>query len=347
MTLDSQEYARQRVKQTRPLFDYAAQTFGDVEKWQASFRPSLLDVLGIRSDWERPPLFPQIQNVEQMDGYRRETITFTTRPGLTAFAYFLVPDHCPPNQPAVLCLPGHGRGVQSIVGIGPNGEQRGLHDGGEYAKDFALWCVREGYPTLALEQISFGHRRDAALPTEKPEMSSCQRDGMAALMVGETLIGWRVWDAFRALDYLQTRPEVNPDRLITMGISGGGLTSLFTAALDTRVWSGVVSCYLNTFADSVLAVSHCTDNYAPSLLTLCEMPDLAGLIAPRLLYAEGGESDPIFPHPAFEIARTCVSKIYEDTHAPQNFRAESFPGGHQFYGTGAFAFLSEHVNTTA
>ena len=316
---------------------------GDVAAWQAAFRPALWETLGITPDWERPPLNPQVQSIEQMDGYTRETVFFTTRPGLTALAYFLVPDNIKPNQPAVLCLPGHGRGVDSIVGIGANGEQRGLHEAGEYGKDFALWCVREGYPTLALEQIGFGHRRDAALPADKPEMSSCQRDGMAALMLHETLIGWRVWDAVRALDYMETRPEVDKNRLITMGISGGGLTSLFTAALDTRVWASVVSCYLNTFAGSVLAVSHCTDNYAPGLLQLCEMPDLAGLVAPRLLYAEGGLSDPIFPHETFEQAQKQIAQIYADANVGQNFVAEAFPGGHQFYGTGAFAFLAERL----
>ncbi len=347
MMLDPQIYARQRINQTRPRFDYAAQTLhgpGDFAAWQAAFRASLRTVLGMpASDAERTPLNPRVIKTEAMDGYLRETVLFETRSGLTAFAYFLVPNGLTEKRPAVLCLPGHGRGVDSIVGIGPNGEQRALHAPDEYANDFALWCVREGYPTLALEQISFGHRRDAALPADTPGQSSCLRDGMAALMLGETLIGWRVCDAIRALDYLETRPEVDASKLITMGISGGGLTSLFTAALDTRVWASVVSCYLNTFAASVLTVGHCTDNYAPGLLTLCEMPDLAGLIAPRLLYAEGGESDPIFPHPAFEIARERVAKIFQDAGANENFCAESFPGGHQFYGTGAFAFLSENL----
>ncbi|GAB4453428.1 MAG: alpha/beta hydrolase family protein [Armatimonadaceae bacterium] len=347
--LDTQTYRRARVEQTVPAQGWHSELGekhrrrGGAGYWQESLRSALDIRLGGLSTWERVPLDTVVHEVVELDGYRREAITFATRPGLRAFGYYLVPNNISGREPAVLCLPGHGRGVDSIVGIAEDGTQRKLGEVGEYQADFALRCVAEGYPAFALEQISFGHRRDDEARRQGPGASSCTRDSMAALMVGESVIGWRVWDAMRALDFLLTRPEVAPDRLATMGISGGGLTSLFTAALDTRVACAVVSGYLCTFADSILAVNHCVDNYAPGLLSLCEMPDIAGLIAPRLLFAESGDVDPIFPKHGFEKAVAQTAEIYAAFNAETSFAYELFSGDHRFYGEGAFAFLRERI----
>lgn len=318
----------------------AAHPPGDLAAWQSEFRREFGAALGGLDKWERPPLEPATEGMRQLDGYRCEAITFTTRPGLRAFGYLLVPDGCPPYHPAALCLPGHGRGVDSIVGIAADGSQRPLDQPDEYARDFALQCVARGYPAFALELPGFGRRRDAQARAEAPETSSCVRDAMAALMLGETLAGWRVWDCVRALDYLETRTDVvDPDRLAVLGISGGGLAALFTAAWDARVRACVVAGYFNTFRASVLSLDHCVDNYVPGLLSLAEMPDLAALIAPRALFVESGRADPIFPFAAFEEAVVQAREIYQAFGVPERFGAEAFDGGHQFHGAGAFDFL--------
>ena len=318
-------------------------TLDDRYAWQEGFRRAFADALGGLNGWERPPLDASIQEVRRLDGYRRETVAFTTRPGLRALGYFLVPDGCPPSRPAVLCLPGHGRGVGLIMGVAEDGTQRPLGRPDEYCADYALQCVAQGYPTLALEMIGFGERCAADVRArEGTGAISCGQDSAAALMLGETLAGWRAWDGIRALDYLQTRADcVAPDRLAVMGISGGGLVALFLAALDPRAAVAVVSGYFNTFAASVLAVDHCIDNFVPGLLRLCEMPDLAALIAPRALLAESGRADPIFPFVGFERAVTQAREIYAGFGVPDRFAAEAFGGGHRFDGREAFAFLKD------
>ena len=338
-SLDPQVYARRRIAHTAPELAWEPGPAEAMQAWQRRVRERLNGLLG-GLPWERVSLRSEVLETRALDGYRRETVRFQTRPGMAAFGYFLVPDHCPPGSPAVLCLPGHGRGVDSIVGIAEDGSQRPLDRPDEYQADFALQCVAHGYPTFALEQVSFGHR---SAEGTKTGASSCVRDSMAALMLGETMTGWRVWDAQRALDYLETRPEVDPERLAVMGISGGGLTALFTAALDTRPRAAVVSGYLNTFRDSVLAVDHCVDNYAPALLAAVEVPDLAGLVAPRALFAESGTRDPIFPLPAFEHAAARARDIYAAFGAPDAFDVEVFDGDHRFHGAGAFRFLEAHM----
>ena len=340
--IDPHAYARQRIAETVQAMAWKAQPQPAMAAWQNRLRARLRALLGGLSA-PRGALKAQAGEVKEFPRYRRETIRMESRPGLEMFGYFLLPNDLAGRRPGIVCLPGHGRGVDSIIGIAEDGGQRDIGTPDEYQHDFALQCVAHGYPTFALEQISFGHRRDAQAVAAGSGASSCVRDSMAALMLGETMTGWRVWDTMRVLDYLQTRPEVDPDRLVTMGISGGGLTSFFTACLDARVRVGVVSGYFNTFRDSILSVDHCVDNYVPGLLPVVEMPDMAGLVAPRALFVESGAKDSIFPLPAFERAVARAREIYAAFDASDRFGAEIFEGDHQFHGKGAFRFLEQHL----
>jgi dienelactone hydrolase len=340
--MDPQVYARQRFAETVPAMAWKPGSVEAMRAWQNRLRAKIRALVGGVSG-PRGPLNAKVHETREFTRYVRETVRFESRPGLEVFGYFLTPKGCPPRSPAVLCLPGHGRGVDSIVGIAEDQSQRDPDKPDEYQMDFALQCVAHGYPAFAIEQISFGHRRDRQAQQAGAGASSCTRDSAAALMLGETMTGWRVWDAMRSLDYMATRPEVDPKRMVTTGISGGGLTSFWTACLDTRVRAAVVSGYFNTFRDSILAVDHCVDNYVPGVLKVVEEPDMAGLIAPRLLFCESGTKDSIFPLPAFERACARAREIYAAFGAPQNFGAEVFAGEHQFHGKGAFRFLKDRL----
>jgi hypothetical protein len=338
--MDTREYIQQRLAAVRPAMAWNGEAGPNLAVWATAVRTRLKEVIGI-AGWLVIAPAAETTETQYFRGYRRETLKFFSRPGVEVFAYYLIPDNCRAGQPGVLCLPGHGRGVDSIVGIAPDGTQREIGEPDEYQADYPLQCVQNGWPALAIEQISFGHRRDPDARSEGPEASSCHRDSTAALMLGETMTGWRVWDAMRALDVLASRPEVSPQRLVTMGISGGGLTSLWTAALDARVTAAVVSGYFNTWRDSICSIQHCVDNYAPGLLHIIDMPDMAGLVAPRGLFVEGGLRDPIFPAPAFERAVAHARELYAAAGRPERFGYEQFDGEHEFRGHGAFRFLRE------
>jgi dienelactone hydrolase len=334
--IDPREYVAQRLANIQPRFVWdaeAVKTTQDPLAYQATFRAALDTTLASVLSWERVELDIESVGKEQLDGYTREAITFGTRPGLRAFAYLLVPDGLTEPSPAIVALPGHGVGVDGVVGMQDE----------PYHAAFAVQCVKRGYVTLALEQFSFGRRRDEQAHRQGGGASSCVRDSMAALMLGECMTGWRVFDAMRAIDVLCSRPDVHPKRITTMGISGGGLTSLFTAALDTRIMACMVSGYFNTFRDSILGVDHCVDNYIPGMSQLCEMPTLAALIAPRPFFVEGGTQDTIFPLHALEQAIAHATTIYEDFAAADQFDHEIFEGGHVFHGDKAFAFLRERM----
>jgi hypothetical protein len=170
-------------------------------------------------------------------------------------------------------------------------------------------------------------------------VESCRPAACAALLLGQTMAGWRVWDAMRAIDYLETRPEVDTKRIGTLGASGGGTTSLLTAASDQRVKAAVVSAYFNTFRDSIVSLSHCPDNYVPGLLQDMEMYDLSGLVAPRALFVESGRNDRIFPIAGSQKAAAKAREIYEVYGVPERFGYEIHDGGHEVHLVGAFDFL--------
>jgi dienelactone hydrolase len=335
--LDTLDFSLASYADNKRALAFIASTRGEAVAWQSELRRTLVDLLG-GLPAERSELSPRVTETVEFPRYTRETVLFQSRAGTTVFGYFLVPRRRRTPAPAVLCLHGHGRGVDDIVGMREDGTMRRRLGG--YQKDFALQCVRRGYVVLAIEQFGFGHRRDAAARATRPRSSSCQPAAGAALLLGQTMVGWRVWDAIRAVDYLTTRPEVDTERMAIMGISGGGTTSFFTAALDDRLRAAVVSGYFCTFRDSIFSIAHCIDNYIPGVLKYAEMYDIAGLIAPRSLFIETGTRDPIFPVAATTYAVDRAREIYRAMGAEDRLGFEVFAGTHQFHGVGAFQHLA-------
>jgi hypothetical protein len=232
--------------------------------------------------------------------------------------------------------------VDDIVGIDERGDER--TDKAGYQHDFAIQVAEAGMTAVAIEPLAFGCRRDAITARKGLSTSACQPSAGGALLVGQTMIGWRVWDVMRTLDYLATRSELDSSRIGCMGISGGGTVTLFSTALDPRIRAALVSGYLNTFRDSIGSLSHCIDNYVPGILNWAEMHDLAGLIAPRPLFVESGERDNIFPIRASIASFNKVREIYGVFGALDRIEQEIFPDEHSFWGKRGIPFLARHLN---
>jgi len=105
----------------------------------------------------------------------------------------------------------------------------------------------------------------------------------------------------------------------------------------------MISGYLNTFRDCIMSVSHCIDNYVPGILNWAEMYDVAGLIAPRPMFAESGEKDDIFPIAASRASFERVRKVYEVFGADRVIEQETFDGPHSFWGKRGLPFLAKHL----
>ncbi|MCL2095827.1 MAG: alpha/beta hydrolase family protein [Oscillospiraceae bacterium] len=285
------------------------------------------------------PLDVKILSENQRGGYKILKIEYTLDENLRAPAYVLIPDGAKSLNPGAVALAGHGYGVADIVGIKENGEERLPEEDPGYHKNFAVELVKKGFIVAAPELLGFGELVLAPNTNFRNEGSSCYPVSTQLLMYKKTMAGLRVKQAVRMLDYLAGRDDVDSGRIGSMGISGGGLVSSFFAALDKRVKACVVSGYLCTFKQSIMGVQHCVDNFIPGLLKYGEMADLFGLIAPRPLLIESGESDDIFPIDGVKSSYARLEALYKKLDAPDKIDADIFDGGHQIWGVKSYDFL--------
>jgi len=333
-------YTRKLYESAPLRMTFRAQNRRQAESWQKRLRAKITELLG-GFPQKRSPLEPQTLEVRDYPAYRREKFVFQSRPGVCVLGYLLTPKAAKAPHATVVCVAGHGRGVDDIVGIDNKGQDRTTKEGYQY--DFAIQVTEHGMAAVAIEPMAFGCRRDPLTKSKGLTATACQPSAGAALLLGQTMIGWRGYDVMRAIDWIETRKELDAGRVGCMGISGGGTCTLFTSALEPRIRAAMVSGYLNIFRDCILSLSHCIDNYVPGILNWAEMYDVAGLIAPRPLFVESGERDNIFPIAASRASFARVKKVYEVFGAGALTEHETFDGPHSFWGKRGLPFLAEHL----
>jgi dienelactone hydrolase len=336
-------WSRKRCQSAPLRLTFRAENRKQAEVWQKKLRAKVSELIG---EFPKSAGAPKALILERREfpGYVREKFVFESRPGVAVLAYLLLPKSAGPHA-AMICVPGHGRGVDDIVGIDDQGRDRTDKPG--YQHDFAIQAVEHGMAAVAIEPMAFGCRRDPAAKKEGLGHSSCQPAAGAALLFGETMIGWRVFDVMRTIDLIESRKDLDAARVGLMGISGGGTCTLFAAALDERIKAAFMSCSLCTFRDSILSISHCIDNYVPGILNWAEMYDVAGLIAPRALFAEAGDKDDIFPLAASRESFARVKKIYDVFGAQDQAGHEVFNGEHSFHGLQGLKFAAAKLGANA
>ncbi|MBV9613569.1 MAG: hypothetical protein JO091_13930 [Acidobacteriaceae bacterium] len=337
---DPVKWTQERYNSAPLRLTFRATTRTDAEQWQRELRAKVTELLG--GFPQRSPLRAEVMDLRQYPSYRRERIIFYSSPRVAVTGYLLTPRRGKPPYSTVIAMPGHGRGVDDIVGLDEAGRDRTGDPG--YEHDFAIQAVQQGLAVFAIEPMAFGRRRDPITRAKGPKATACQPAAGSALLFGETMIGWRVWDVMRSIDWIAMRPELDSSKIGCMGISGGGTCTLFASALDLRIKAAFVSGYMNTFRDSIMAVSHCIDNYVPGILNWAENYDIAGLIAPRPLFSEGGDRDPIFPVAATRECYARVKKVYEIFGVPERVQQEIFEGEHVFNGVRGLPFLREALS---
>src|SRR5207253_1121344 len=133
-----------------------------------------------------------------------------------------------------------------------------------YHTDFACALAEQGFIVAAPEISTFGERqhpyKNAHLWRLNP---TCHGGNTYAIMLGKSIAGLRVLDNIRVIDYLLTRPEIDKQNIAAMGISGGGMNTFFTAAIDERIKASVISGYFCDWRHSILEIFHCTCNFVP------------------------------------------------------------------------------------
>ncbi len=245
----------------------------------------------------RVPL--NVQTLEETDAgrYLRRRIQFTSEPGDVVPAYLLVPKQLAVRAPAMLCL-------HQTTGIG-KGEPAGL--GGLPNLHYAHELAERGFVCLVPDYPSFGdYRFDFQAVSDRYASGSMKA----------------IWNNMRAVDLLESLPQVDPDRLGVIGHSLGGHNALFTAAFDQRLRAVVTSCGFTAFHhyyEGKLA-GWTSDRYMPRIrdryqndpnLVPFDFYEVLGAIAPRAVFVNAPVGDGNFAVVGVKQVEAEVEGVYK------------------------------------
>src|SRR2546425_5656926 len=197
---------------------------------QRELRRKLLEMIGELPE-RKTALNPLVTGTIQMAGFHIEKLIFESLPGVYVPALLYVPDDTRGPHPAVLVPCGHSA------------------DGKVHYQALCQRLVQRGYVVICWDPVGQGERSqfwDAKAKKSRYNLICAEHAvmGNLAYLAGANLARWEIWDGIRALDYLLTRPEVDPNRINITGTSGGGFQAAHIAALDDRIKVAAPSCYI-------------------------------------------------------------------------------------------------------
>jgi len=317
---------------------------GGFTAWQTDARRTLSGLLGldqIEADAGNHKPIVRLEKAVQEDGYRRQLGEIETEPGVTIPFWLLVPDGTTGKpRPLAICAHGHDRdGWNTYAGVYRDEEHRTSTE----AKDgnVGVQAVRRGFVTLV--PATRGLAEAVSIPDPKGRHGNrpCRAQLIHCLLAGRTAIGERVWDTRRILDWaMDALPGMHKEKVLMLGNSGGGVLTIYAAALDRRITVAVPSCSFTSYTSSSGFIFHCDCCLVPGAqLELGDMADIGALTAPRHLLAVHGRQDGLHSFPDVEAAMARVRLIYAAAGAGERFNHRWGDEGHKFYPTLMWPFI--------
>jgi len=260
---------------------------------------------------EKTPLNARVTSITERDTYRIEKVVFESRPGLLVTGNLYVPKDRKGPMPGVVGTCGH-----SLNGKAETAYQ-----------SFCQALARMGYVVLIYDPIGQGERfqfiKDEGAKGLKSRYGGSVSEhiqcGNQQALVGEFFGAWRAWDGVRALDYLLSRPEVDPQRVGVTGNSGGGTMTTWLAGVDSRWAMAAPSCFVTTFlhnAENELPAD--TEQCPPKVLALgLDHSDFLAAMAPKPVIVLAKERD-YFDARGSEESYERLKKLYTLLGAPDN-----------------------------
>jgi Abhydrolase family len=285
--------------------------------YQEHRRKELWTLLG-DLPWHHRPAPPKLLSTEEHEGYTLQRLVLDLNGVEPVPALLLLPHKRQTPAPGLLFIHWHG----GMYDLGKEQLLRGV----EVQPAYAPVCAQKGLVTLAIDSWCFGERKHEA------DGQTGEEDAFKLMLWrGQVLFGMMMFDEFRALDYLASRPEVDPQRLGAFGMSMGSTKAWWLAALDPRVQVCMDVCCLTDFEELIRThglQGHGIYYYVPSLLKHFQTADINELIVPRPHLSVNGRLDPLTPPKGVEKIRDHLLPLYAKYGTEKDLRIELFDCAH-------------------
>lgn len=329
MYYTSLEYFQKKYDACGRAYAFCAATPEEHQIWREKAAVRLREISGI-DRCVRADAKARCLSAAGEDGIRKEYWLMQTEPGVWMPFYLLRGLEEGERRHPVLLFPhGHGGGKETTVDTA-----------------FAREMAKEGWYVLCPDERGSGERREFPEQSEDEAMrrSSSHRELLQlAIGFGQSVIGLAVWDLMRLMDLVQTWPDVDGERIACAGMSGGGQQTLWLAAIDERVKAAITSGYFYGMRDSLVSLpQNCACNFVPYLWETVDMGDMGAMVAPRALFVESGERDPLEGERGLENVYPQVmtaKRAFALYHKADDLVHAIHDGGHEWRGDGMKEFL--------
>jgi dienelactone hydrolase len=286
--------------------------------YQQRRRTALWSLLG-DLPWQHEPAPPKLVRTEEHDLYTLERLVLDLNGIEPVPALLIVPRKRKQRAPGLLFIHWH-------AGMYDLGKEQ-LIKGTDVQPAYAPVLAELGVVTLAIDSWCFGERQHDTNGRRGEEDAF-----KLMLWRGQVLWGMMLFDEFRAFSYLQSRPEVDPQKLGVTGMSMGATKTWWLAALDPRVRLAIDLCCLTDF-DSLIAAHNLSGHgvyyYVPSLLKEFDTTAIHELIVPRPHLSVNGRKDPLTPPAGVEKIRDNLLPLYRQHGRQEDCHIELFDCAHE------------------
>jgi cephalosporin-C deacetylase-like acetyl esterase len=307
------EYFRAETAKLRDHCMADIKTLQDWETRRPLYRKQLFEMLGLDPLPEKTDLKAVTTGTVDHNDFTVEKIHYQSMPGLYVTGNLYIPKNIEKPAPAILYVCGHSLVKKNNVSYGNKTAYQ--HHGG--------WFARNGYVCLVIDSLQLGEIEGVHHGTYRYKMWWWNSRGY-------TPAGVEAWNCIRSLDYLQTRKEVDPNRIGVTGRSGGGAYSWWLSALDDRIKVAVPVAGITDLQNHVVdgtVEGHCDCMFIVNTYRW-DYPLVAALVAPRPLLISNTDKDDIFPLDGVLRVHEKVRGIYRLYNADKNLGLHITEGPH-------------------
>lgn len=335
------EYFDRVAKDWQPLLAFKGSTQSDFEAWHAEASAKFVELLG---EFPRPvDLDAEVIFSIEDNGLIRERVIFDAEEHMSVPCTVLRPVDMAQDKSggAVICSHGHGPyGKDPVAGNATTPDKAA--NIAQHNYNYGELMARAGYLTISPDLRVFGERDDGGNPY--PGRDKCNVHFVRGAILGIYTLTLNIFDMMRCVDYLQARPEVNPERIGMMGLSQGGTMTTFATAAEPRIKCADIIGYLNPWERfGINRANFCGSQIVPGILKYFDTHDIAGLIAPRPLLVEMGFHDTCFFIEDQLVSWEKLKLIYEAAGVADDLWCDIHPGEHGFANNRAFEFFGKYL----